>query len=144
MIDFNETSPHNEALADVIDRFWITFNRNAAECGRKLRKDRKLVSRVRGMLGLEMKDDTIDYETWDKFSTLHDIPADSTVGKKKRLGDEGKNENQRNLQEHMDGQQKSNPRGWNPYNTEWLVKSFWFWGYSGSITEPPCSTMNDW
>uniref|UniRef100_A0A7S2UQH9 carbonic anhydrase n=1 Tax=Attheya septentrionalis TaxID=420275 RepID=A0A7S2UQH9_9STRA len=148
MIDFNETSPHNEALALAINRFWVTFNSNAAECGRMLQKDRNLVSRVRGMLGLEMKDDNIDYESWDKFSTLMDAP-ESTVGRKNRLGGKGKNENHRDLQEHIDvgkatNDRARNPNAWDPYDRDWLVKSVWFWHYIGSLTEPPCSIMNDW
>jgi hypothetical protein len=148
MIDFNETSPHNEALALAIDRFWVTFNRNAAECGRLLQKDRNLVSRVRGMLGLEMKDDNTDYESWDKFSTLMDAP-ESTVDRNNRLGGKGKNENHRDLQEHIDvglenNDRARNPNAWDPYDRDWLVQSVWFWYYSGSLTEPPCSTINDW
>eukprot|EP00978_Attheya_sp_CCMP212_P008088 scaffold18835_cov52-Attheya_sp.AAC.1 len=127
MIDFNETSPHNEALALAIDRFWVTFNRNAAECGRMLQKDRNLVSRVRGMLGLEMKDDNIDYESWDKFSTLMDAP-ESTVGRKNRLGGKGNNEIHRDLQEHIDvgnenNDRARNPNAWDPYDRDWLIKS---------------------
>jgi hypothetical protein len=148
MIDFNETSPHNEALALAIDRFWVTFNRNSAECGRRLQKDRNLVSRVREMLGLDMKDDTIDYESWDKFSTLMDAP-ESIDHKKSRLGGKGKKKNHRKLQEHIDAgiemdDRARNPNAWDPYDRDWLVKSVWFWHYHGSLTEPPCSIINDW
>jgi hypothetical protein len=103
------------------------------------------------MLGLESSDEKIDYNSWDKFSTMSENPKGGLRSStNKNRGDEtderntsGDDQSRRFLPKQV-GNSTGTKGRWDPYNEDWIVKTFHFWGYKGSMTEPPCGTFAYW
>lgn len=112
---------YNTVLQGVLDRFQFVYNIHRAQCANYVRRNRRLVSKVHRILGGNTTSRYADYDTWADFSTELDGP-------------DGPNMTERNLQQFG---------FFNPHD-ERLVPSIHFFGYQGSLTEPPCSEFVSW
>lgn len=110
------SSAYNFQLQAILDEFQAIYDDHGALCAQKTRRERRLVSMMHRILGRPgVERNFHDYETWADFSTTRDNP------------------NARKLQSSI----------WHPYHAE-LVPSIYFFGYNGSITEPPCGQWVAW
>jgi len=116
---------YNYYLQPALDAFQYVYNVHRAKCSAKRRRERKLVSEMDAILGdpETQKDYDIDYKTWADYST--DLEAPDF-------------EEQRELHERL-----LQYGVWNPHDFA-LVPSLYFYGYEGSLTEPPCGEWVTW
>jgi len=115
----NATDTFNWQLQAILDQFQTVYDEHKALCATKTRRERNLVSWVHRLLGRNVESGSDDYETWANFSTILDDPD--------------YNRTNRELQ----------GRFWHPHHPE-LVPSIYFYGYEGSITDPPCGEWVSW
>ena len=108
------TNAYNFQFQAILDEFQDVYDNDAAQCARKTRRERRLVSIMHRLLGKYVESE-VDYETWGDFSTRLDDP------------------NKRKMQS----------RFWHPHHKD-LVPSIYFFGYDGSLTEPPCGEWVSW
>jgi carbonic anhydrase len=106
---------YNFMLQMVLDEFQAVYDDHQALCAQKIRRERRLVSMMHWLLGENVQSKFVDYTSWADFSTTRDDP------------------NARELQS----------RFWYPHHEE-LVPSLYFYGYNGSLTEPPCGEWVTW
>ena len=117
---------HNYYLQPALDAFEYTYNVNRAQCAAKQRRERQLVSDVHEILGdskTHTNEHSTDFSSWAEFSTDLDDPE---FEEKREL-------HQRLLQYGV----------WDPHHVM-LVPSIHFYGYEGSLTEPPCGEWVTW
>jgi carbonic anhydrase len=113
------TNGFNSEFQQILDQFQYVYNDHGAKCFAKLRLERRRTTEVRKVLGKLAKNEP-DYDTWADFSTAHEDPKwNATVDRRKLQG------------------------FFSPHS-EVLVPSIHFYGYEGSITEPPCSEFVTW
>lgn len=121
-LDATEGNPRNNHLQDVIDAFTVEFVKDKRKCEEK--KQGLAGSFVNGGSGrgLEMINETIAEDIEFRKLFGHDLEQwNSTIQSNRRLAS-----------------------AWHPFDPE-IQKSVHFWGYSGSLTEPPCTNDSvDW
>jgi carbonic anhydrase len=118
---------YNYYLQAALDAFEYVYNVHRAQCSKKRRKERQLVTDMHKILGNKSTTNNdlhgIDYNTWAEYSTDLDDPEF---------------ERNRILQERM-----LQYGVWDPHHIA-LVPSIYFYGYEGSLTEPPCGEWVSW
>ena len=118
LIDLDPEDKPNAALQVALDRFQAEYEKDMAQCEARRRKERRLDA----VLGEEF-DATQDQSTW------LDEPEEEEAKFQSYL---------RRAQERQGGF---------PYFDPWdseIMKSIYFFGYEGSLTEPPCSEFLEW
>ena len=158
-----EVGQHNSEMQKAIDQWQLKFNKDRMSCfrfrERKLREENSLVKRMDNYLqtGIDHEDVTPfdrnlkkdrgkveDEEDEDVQSTWLDLPDEIVdTGRAEELlnDDEVIPDGIENQTNETEASQKSRRRGtihFNPYHPL-IYRSVWFYGYWGTMTEPPCS-----
>ena len=118
LVDLDENNKPNKAFQVALDRFQKEWDRDMAKCEEKMRTERKLDA----ILG-EPK------YIAEEQSTILDEPEEEENKFRSYL---------RRLQNDDDRSSQGDYKYFNPWDPE-IMKSIWFYGYEGSLTEPPCS-----
>lgn len=118
LFDIHPENEDNHRIGQMIDEFQKVYDADMAECEGFRRKQRRLGAWTDRTLGAgnEISEAA--------KSTILDEPAEVENEFQENLGNL-----RRKAQEY---------RRWDPFH-ETIVRSLWFYGYEGSLTEPPCS-----
>lgn len=119
---------YNFYLQAALDAFEYVYNVHRAQCAAKQRRERQLISEVHDVLGTNGDNSrdpytATDFNSWADYSTDLDDPD----------FEEKRAHYERLLQYGI----------WDPHHQQ-LVPSIYFYGYEGSITEPPCGEWVSW
>jgi hypothetical protein len=124
---------HNEYLQEAIDSFQYEYNTNMAHCSSSIvssiqgtRQPRKLANESHYMSNVE----SFVNATFEEFHNFDDFDSYSYIS-----GD--------GPDFHVQRQRQARrlSRVWDPHH-ESLMPSFYFFGYDGSLTEPPCTGVS--
>lgn len=109
---------------DALKAFDVEFDRDYMVCAMKKRRGRQLVRDFQRNLGIESPlSNKTDYEIWGQYSLESDSP--------------GFKEKQETIHRELQS------GVWNPHHPM-LELSIYFYGYEGSLTEPPCFENVSW
>ena len=118
LLDATEGNPRNNHLQEVIDAFAVEFVKNKKKCEDKQQGLAMAGNFVNGRRELDAINSTaIDREFYELFHSENEIFNANTTQYRtsRRLAS-----------------------SWHPFDPD-VQKSVHFWGYSGSLTEPPCT-----
>lgn len=134
LMEIHPLNKRNSHLQKLINEFQTTFEEDMLKCQNKKRNERGLRSLVssegkNGVSSLRAKNRLVGKEKFPSYT------------KRKTLY-------QRQLEKvKFDHDDPSDPYTsfgrWDPYDPE-LISSLWFYGYEGSLTEPPCTPFLSW
>ena len=134
LMEIHPLNKRNSHLQKLINEFQTTFDEDMLKCQNQKRKERELqslesstgkksVSSLRGKNRLAGKE---KFPSYSKRKTFYPRQLD------------------RIKFDHDDPSDPYTSFGrWDPYDPE-LITSLWFYGYEGSLTEPPCTPFLSW
>ena len=126
----DEDDKFNPHLQRALDAFQDVFDADMTDCEDFKRKQRRLDAvfyrKLQTWLGYDTSEEQIDPEDLG-FSDILDEPTEI---EEKFQALRGKLNARRN--------EEDSRRVWDPWHTD-LYRTVWFYGYEGSLTEPPCT-----
>jgi len=146
-VDSTEINGHFQVL---LDYFQDKFDQDASLCLRRRTKARALFGRgrdgksdtkLRGMSSSSSIEDEDQDETTDTVEEEEGNASTSSLGS--LLYQKIHDSFLRHLQQQR-RRRTERPPTWNPLEPWYVLQSIHFWGYSGSITEPPCFEEVHW
>ena len=120
LFDFHPQDEKNKRFQILLDAFQDVYDRDMAQCRAKRRRQRRLGA----LLGKRGKSDDDDLDA--NRSTWLDEPWDAEDRFQRAL-----REAERRTQDI---------RKFNPWTSD-IVRTLYFFGYEGSLTEPPCTEV---
>lgn len=120
LLDLHENDENNDHLQKVIEEWQGVYDRNRQSCKESKRRNLKETNVTSQLTDkAELYKDFLLNHTRNEFNT--------TSQESRKLKDETPFGN----------------NGWDPFHSS-IERTIYFWGYWGSLTEPPCSTFVAW
>lgn len=134
-VDSTEMNGHFQIM---LDYFQDKFDEDASLCRRRRTKARALFGR-----GREGKSTTKLRGMSSSSSPVDDDKDSASITSLGSFLYQRLNDGVRRLQQQR-RRRTERPPTWNPLEPWYVLRSIHFWGYSGSITEPPCFEEVHW
>ena len=124
LFDLHPQNQKNKRFQILLDAFQDVYDRDMAQCRARKRRQRRLGAFFGGKRGASEEDELdINRSTWL---------------------DEPEEEEDRFQQSLREAERRAqNIRKFNPWTSD-IVRTLWFFGYEGSLTEPPCTEFIEW
>ena len=126
----DEDDKFNPHLQRALDAFQDVFDADMTDCEDFKRKQRRLDAiffrKLQTWLGYDTSEEQIDPEDLG-FSDILDEPTEIEETFQALRGKLNARRNEEDFR-----------RVWDPWHTD-LYRTVWFYGYEGSLTEPPCT-----
>jgi len=134
LMDYHPKNRSNMQLA--IDEFQRVYDAYLEACKRKRRR--------RGQVLFEKSLLDAIFEENEYFQKW--VGEDKNVTASKGFDAQVHTIDVRNLQDEgkEDKVPLTTPGKWDPFSARYIMRSIWFYGYRGSLTEPPCTPFVQW